>query len=526
MIVTDNTGSLDFRLACRRYWGGYHFPRHWNLFNERSLRLLAAKTGFEVGVVRDDRVSPVNWTYSVRNALDDWDAPRWLVDQFSLEHAGDPRRVHRLRRCPHRDAAGSAPAGRAEEAGVSRTPPVAVLGAGIAGLVARAASCARNGVAVNVLRGRPGHRRHGPHRHRRRRLQLRRRRPLHHQPSGRRDRVSPGGAARCATTARSVRVDGKDHAYPTGLLTVPRYVRVAPCAAACSATPSRRPRWPSASGGSTARSWPTRSRIPLVEAWSGVSAEELAPSVADKIPQSIPQTLRLRFAARRLNRAVAIGYCGSKPQSASVYHVYPQKGVATLCEASPTSSRAWSSCRPRSRRCTSKTASAVGLRAGGRDLDASAVISTAPISVLPKLVEGTDALEPYRAFRFRGLVLVNLKLKGRGLLPDTMMWFPQGDYSFFRLMRGTAVDAVAGARGLHHDHRRHRRRGRRRRVDHVRRGPDRPVPRRLRPGLPRRPRPLPRRHGAPAAAGLPRVPHLTTRPTASASSTAPASTAS
>ena len=73
------------------------------------------------------------------------------------------------------------------------------------------------------------------------------------------------------------------------------------------------------------------------------------------------------------------------------------------------------------------------MRAGGFDQATSAVISTAPISVLPKLIEGTDALEPYRAFQFRGLVLVNLKLHGRGLLPDTMMWFPQGDYPFFRL---------------------------------------------------------------------------------------------
>jgi SAM-dependent methyltransferase len=83
MLVTDNTGSLDFRIAGRRYWGGYHFPRHWNLFNERSIRLLAAKAGFDVASF-ETIVSPVNWTYSVRNALDDLGAPTWLVDQFSL----------------------------------------------------------------------------------------------------------------------------------------------------------------------------------------------------------------------------------------------------------------------------------------------------------------------------------------------------------------------------------------------------------------------------------------------------------
>ena len=30
-------------------------------------------------------MSPVNWVYSVRNALDDWGASRDLVDRFSLE---------------------------------------------------------------------------------------------------------------------------------------------------------------------------------------------------------------------------------------------------------------------------------------------------------------------------------------------------------------------------------------------------------------------------------------------------------
>jgi SAM-dependent methyltransferase len=84
LIVTDNTGSLDFRMNHRRYWGGYHFPRHWNLFNDRSLRLLAKKVDFDV-VSFETMVSPVNWTYSVRNALDDAGAPRWMVNQFSLQ---------------------------------------------------------------------------------------------------------------------------------------------------------------------------------------------------------------------------------------------------------------------------------------------------------------------------------------------------------------------------------------------------------------------------------------------------------
>ena len=85
-LVTDNTGSPDFALARGRHWGGYHFPRHWNLFNQRSMRRLAELSGLEVDRLRT-MVSPVNWTYSVRNWLDDWGAPAWLVRQFSLTTA-------------------------------------------------------------------------------------------------------------------------------------------------------------------------------------------------------------------------------------------------------------------------------------------------------------------------------------------------------------------------------------------------------------------------------------------------------
>jgi SAM-dependent methyltransferase len=84
LVVTDNTGSLDFGLAKRRHWGGYHFPRHWYLFDARSLRRLASRTGYSVEQL-DTMVSPVNWVYSLRNALDDWGAPRRLVEWLSLE---------------------------------------------------------------------------------------------------------------------------------------------------------------------------------------------------------------------------------------------------------------------------------------------------------------------------------------------------------------------------------------------------------------------------------------------------------
>ncbi len=84
VIVTDNTDSIDFGLFKKSYWGGYHFPRHWNLFNRNSLTKLAEKTNFEVADLTT-QVSPVNWVYSIHNALVDWNAPRFLVNRFTLK---------------------------------------------------------------------------------------------------------------------------------------------------------------------------------------------------------------------------------------------------------------------------------------------------------------------------------------------------------------------------------------------------------------------------------------------------------
>lgn len=33
VVETPNILSLDAKIFRRRYWGGYHFPRHWNLFH-------------------------------------------------------------------------------------------------------------------------------------------------------------------------------------------------------------------------------------------------------------------------------------------------------------------------------------------------------------------------------------------------------------------------------------------------------------------------------------------------------------
>lgn len=84
VVVTDNTDSFDFKIFKRSYWGGYHFPRHWNLFNCKSLHKLAENCGFHFANLTT-QVSPVNWVYSFHNMLVDLNAPKFLINQFTLK---------------------------------------------------------------------------------------------------------------------------------------------------------------------------------------------------------------------------------------------------------------------------------------------------------------------------------------------------------------------------------------------------------------------------------------------------------
>jgi SAM-dependent methyltransferase len=84
VLVTDNAGSPDFRIFGGRHWGGYHFPRHTYLFNRATMRRLAATAGLAVERLTTG-ASPVNWVYSLRNWIDDWRGPRWLLPWFSLK---------------------------------------------------------------------------------------------------------------------------------------------------------------------------------------------------------------------------------------------------------------------------------------------------------------------------------------------------------------------------------------------------------------------------------------------------------
>lgn len=67
-IETPNTSAWDARLFRKTYWGGYHIPRHWTLFDEKSIAELCARGGLEVVDVRY-QTGHSFWMYSFHHAM-------------------------------------------------------------------------------------------------------------------------------------------------------------------------------------------------------------------------------------------------------------------------------------------------------------------------------------------------------------------------------------------------------------------------------------------------------------------------
>jgi oxygen-dependent protoporphyrinogen oxidase len=246
-----------------------------------------------------------------------------------------------------------------------------------------------------------------------------------------------GVEAQCRTVryyGESVLLGGRVYSYPFGMVSSPRFTLAAVASLAAGAWHRRQPdsaaAWFQAHYG---RAIADAVAIPLVEAWSGAPAADLAPSVGDKLVSSVGHMLFLKLASRLTRRAIASGYCRERPESVRVWHVYPEGGVATLCDELVRGLGDAVRLESPVQAIMVEDERAVAVRVCGREVETSAVISTAPVPVLAKLVSGTEALRHLARFRYRPMVFVNLRFMGRNLLPDVVTWTPESAFPFFRL---------------------------------------------------------------------------------------------
>ncbi len=236
----------------------------------------------------------------------------------------------------------------------------------------------------------------------------------------------------------SVFIGDRTYSYPFGLLKSPRY---AASGIASQLRPTSKHRQYS-----SAAEWFRRNyghtlanevALPLLEAWSGVPATELAASVGDKMQNSIGKTLRLRATARATQRAVGCGYSHEILENPHVWHVYPEGGVGLLCQKLAEGLDDFIQLESPVEGIWVEDNQVKAVQVKGQEQPVSAVISTAPCHILARMVRGSDRLQPLTQFRYRPMVFVNLRLEGRGLLKDTVIWLPEKGFTTFRITETT-----------------------------------------------------------------------------------------
>ena len=85
IVETPNLAGLDYRGFRGRWWGHYHFPRHWNLFSTEALHRMLTERGFEI-VRTDALISTSAWTISLHNFFLDRGYPDWVVRFCSYQN--------------------------------------------------------------------------------------------------------------------------------------------------------------------------------------------------------------------------------------------------------------------------------------------------------------------------------------------------------------------------------------------------------------------------------------------------------
>jgi protoporphyrinogen/coproporphyrinogen III oxidase len=314
----------------------------------------------------------------------------------------------------------------------SNRPPVAVVGAGLAGLVA-ARELHRRGIPVVVYEA--GRHVAGLARSFRDSDGFTHDFGAHFITN--RLAAALGIGSRCRDVRRygeAVLLRGRAYSYPFGLLKTPRFL----LGALASRIGRRRACPPASAAEWYQRQYGTRLAeevaIPLVESWSGAPATALAPSVIPpQVDRGTAHVLGLKLASWLTGRAVANGYSREKPESPHVWHVYPEGSLGFVCEKLAGDLPGLIRLESPVQAILVEDGRAKGVRVAGQDQEVSAVFSTAPVHVLAKLVQGTQAVSPLARFRYRPMALINMRFAGRGLLPDVVTWTPERDLPFFRI---------------------------------------------------------------------------------------------
>ncbi len=231
----------------------------------------------------------------------------------------------------------------------------------------------------------------------------------------------------------SVFYDGRVYSHPFGLLKTPRFVGSALWSKTTGLFHSKPVSAQDFYRSQYGRRLADEVALPLTEAWSGVPTDQLSAAVGDKLGTSLPWMICLRLAGWITGRTVGIGYSGTVTESPHAWHVYPEGGISAVCEKLCDEVADDVALQSRVEAIEVDQDRVTGVVVNGIPISARAVVSTAPVHILGKLIRGSDKLDYLKEFRYRAMIFVNLKIVGDSGLPDVVTWTPTANFPFFRV---------------------------------------------------------------------------------------------
>jgi protoporphyrinogen oxidase len=173
---------------------------------------------------------------------------------------------------------------------------------------------------------------------------------------------------------------------------------------------------------------------PLLEKWAGRPAEEVSVDLAKRLDPPSLQVL--------LHHAQVL-------LSGRSQHLDPRRGVwmypkrGTQAIAAGIVQDAGLDVRPKTdvTRIPVEGGRARGVETSGEPIEADAIVSTMPISAMHRVVAGTDAFDPYRALRFRPVMLVFVRLAVPRVTRYQWVWFPESRFAFYRISESKNIHA-------------------------------------------------------------------------------------
>ena len=85
VIETPDTDCLDYKIFRKRYWGGFHYPRHFNLFNKNNLSKLITDNKL-VLLKSYNKLQPVHWIWSFHHILKEKIGINKFTNSFNIKN--------------------------------------------------------------------------------------------------------------------------------------------------------------------------------------------------------------------------------------------------------------------------------------------------------------------------------------------------------------------------------------------------------------------------------------------------------